>query len=221
MSKYKFLLLSVFLMFACKPNEIGFSTAKYDLYQELQFANGFALIKDQYGKRLDPYHDEKNYADGIMNASVMFGEMDLLKIKEQVIARMDNPDIEHDEEGIWRPLYDGVRQSHGHGYHLLDAFAYWLIFDPQVDCKSIGSSEDKGLIDMAILTAVSRANVAYWHKKISACARENLSSEQQKQLMPEWFDVLKTCHAEYADQITQMAVQIYPQLKTIPEYQKK
>ncbi len=26
-----------------------------------------------------------------MNASIMFGEMDLLKIKKQVIAQMDNP----------------------------------------------------------------------------------------------------------------------------------
>ena len=41
---------------------------------------------------------------------------------------IEDPDNKNDEEGCWRPLYDGVRQSHGHGYNMIDAWVYWFIF---------------------------------------------------------------------------------------------
>ena len=86
----KFLISVFVLLLAGKSYAEGFDNTEYDLYKETQFANGFALIKDSYGKRLSPQHDEKNYADGIMHASVLFGEMDLLNIKKQVIEKMDD-----------------------------------------------------------------------------------------------------------------------------------
>lgn len=59
MIKCKILLPILFLLWACNDQIKGFDDTNYDLYKESQFANGFALIKDQYGKRLDPHHNEK------------------------------------------------------------------------------------------------------------------------------------------------------------------
>lgn len=218
MIKYKIFLPVLFLLWACDNQIQGFDSTSYDLYKESQFANGFALIKDQYGKRLDPHHDEKNYADGIMNASIMFGEMDLLKIKKQVIAQMDNPDNENDEEGIWRPLYDGVRQSHGHGYNMIDAWVYWFIFDPQVDYSVIGAPKTDGLTGIAIVTAVSRADVAYWHEKTMTCLKNKMTPQEMQTLHESWPDKTKECMQEYTNIISDMAAQIYPKLKTLPQY---
>ena len=219
MMNRKFLIVCLFFLVACKPQIEGFDNTSYDLYKESQFANGFALIKDNYGKRLDPQDDEKNYIDGIMNASVMFGEMDLLAIKKQVIARMDNPDIEHDEEGIWRPLYDGVRRSHGHAYRLIDAWVYWFIFNPQIDKTQI---EKKGdfLINIAITTAMSRADVAYWHKKTIACLTTKMTRQEMQSLHETWPDKTKECMQDYNTIINDMAVKAYQKLKTLPQYQK-
>ena len=219
MMKYKTLFSVLFLLCACNNQIKGFDNTYYDLYKESQFANGFALIKDQYGKKLDPYHDEKNYADGIMNASVMFGKMDLLKIKRQIIAQMDNLDNKNDEEGIWKPLYDGVRQSHGHGYSMIDAWVYWFIFDPQVNYSVVGESETDGLINIAILTAMSRADVAYWHKRTIACLKNKMTPEEMQNLHETWPDKTKECMKEYTNIISDMAAKIYPKLKTLPQYQ--
>lgn len=215
MINYKIFLPILFLLWACDNQIKGFDSTSYDLYKESQFANGFALIKDQYGKRLDP--NEKNYADGIMNASIMFGEMDLLKIKKQVIAQMDNPD-KNDEEGIWRPLYDGVRQSHGHGYNMIDAWVYWFIFDPQVDYSVIGAPKTDSLTNIAVVTAMSRANVAYWHKKTIACLKSKMTPQEIQTLHESWPDRTKECMQEYTSIINNMAAQIYPKLKTLPQY---
>ena len=86
---------------------------------------------------------------------------------------MDNPDNKNDEEGCWRPLYDGVRQSHGHGYNMIDAWVYWFIFNPQVDYSVIGGPKTDGLTDVAIVTAMSRADAAYWHEKTMSCLKNS------------------------------------------------
>ena len=219
MINYKIFLPILFLLWACDNQIKGFDSTSYDLYKESQFANGFALIKDQYGKRLDLQHNEKNYVDGIMNASVMFGEMDLLKIKKQVIAQMDNLDNKNDGERIWKPLYDGVRQSHGHGYNMIDAWVYWFIFDPQVDYSAIGAPKTDGLINIAILTAVSRTDVVYWHKKTIACLKNKMTPEEMQNLHETWPDKTKECMKEYTNIISDMAAKIYPKLKMLPQYQ--
>ena len=210
------------LLLACKPQIKDFDNTTYDLYLESQFANGFALIKDNYGKRLDPHYNGHNYADGIMNASVMFGEMDLLSIKDKVIARMKMPetDILQNEEGIWRPLYDGVRQSHGHRYDKLSGWVYWIIFNPQVDYERIGADKSDGLTGIAILTAVSRAKVSYWHNQILTCMQKQLTPEQAADLHESWMDAIRICQKEYADKISGMAAEIYPKLKELPQYQE-
>lgn len=216
------LLIALITLLSCKPQINGADNTVYDLYQESQFANGFALIKDDYGKRLDPNYDGHNYADGIMNASVMFGEMDLLSIKQQVIDRMkmNEADILQDEEGIWRPLYDGVRQSHGHGYDRLSGWVYWLIFNPQVDYERIGADKSDGLTGIAILTAVSRMKVPYWHNQILTCMQKQLTPEQAEDLNEAWMDATEVCQKEYADLISNMAAEIYPRLKLLTQYQK-
>ena len=218
MNKYIAFLSILFLLLACDNQIKGFDSTYYDLYKESQFANGFALIKDQYGKRLDPHHNEKNYADGIMNASIMFGEMDLLNIKKQAIARMDNLDNKNDEEGIWKPLYDGVRQSHGHGYNMIDAWVYWFVFDPQVDYSVIGASKTESLVGIAILTAVSRANVKYWHGKTIKCLKSKMTTQEMQTMHESWPNKTKECMQEYTNIINNMAAQIYPKLKTLPQY---
>lgn len=219
MSGYSFLLVALLSLSACNSHIEGFDNTPYDLYNESQFANGFALIKDNYGKRLDPNHNEQNYADGIMHASVMFGEMDLLDIKKKVIARADNPDLEKDEEGIWRPLYDGVRQSHGHRYDPLYGWVYWLIFNPQADKSKIGSNNDP-LTDISITTAMSRADVSYWHNKIYACMTETIPSGEQVSYQTSWMSATEKCQKEYTDAIEKIAAEIYPKLKDLPQYQK-
>lgn len=167
---------------------------------------------------MDPYHDEKNYINGIMNASVMFGKMDLLKIKKQVISLMDSSDI-NDEEGCWKPLYDGVRQSHGHGYNMIDAWVYWFIFNPQVDYSVIEEPKTDGLIKMAIVTAMSRADVAYWHKKTIACLKNKMTHQEMQTLHETWPDKTKECMQEYTSIISDIAAQIYTELKALPQYQ--
>lgn len=219
MMKYKTFLFILLLLWACDDRIKGFDSTYYDLYKESQFANGFALIKDQYGKKLDPHHDEKNYADGIMNASVMFGEMDLLEIKKQVISLIDSSDIINNEEGCWRPLYDEVRQSHGHRYDMIDAWVYWFIFNPQVDYSVVGGPKTDGLVDIAIVTAMSRADVAYWHKNIIACLKNKMTPQEMKTLHETWPDKTKECTQEYTNIINDIAAQIYPKLKTLPQYQ--
>ena len=218
MIKYKIFLSILFLLWACNDQIKGFDSTYYDLYKESQFANGFALIKDQYGKRLDLHHDEKNYADGIMNASVMFGEMDLLKIKKQVISQMDSPDTNNNKEGYWKPLYDGVRQSHGHGYNMIDAWVYWSIFNPQVDYSVIGAPKTDGLTGVAIVTAISRADVTYWHKRIITCLKNKMAPQEMQILHETWSDKTRECMQEYTNIINDMAAQIYPKLKALPQY---
>lgn len=220
MTRYLFFLIILFALSACKPQIKDFDNTAYDLYQESQFANGFALIKDQYGKRLDPNHDEHNYPDGIMNASVMFGEMDLLDIKKQVISRMNIPNIEKDDEGIWRPLYDGVRKSHGHGYKKIEGWVYWLIFNPQVDKAKIGPANEP-LIDIAIVTAMSRANVSYWHKKIMDCMKKQIQPEQLEDLHVSWMPATEVCQKEYVDMVSNIAAGIYPKIQELPQYKVK
>ena len=216
----KFLISVFVLLLAGKSYAEGFDNTEYDLYKETQFANGFALIKDSYGKRLSPQHDEKNYADGIMHASVLFGEMDLLNIKKQVIEKMDDSDIKKDEEGIWRPLYDGVRKSHGHQYDALYGWVYWLIFNPQADYSVIGAPQTDYLVNMAILTAISCADVPYWHNKIFACMTQKLPPEQQTTYQTSWISATDECQAEYATHISKMSADIYQKLKVLPQYQK-
>lgn len=218
MIKYKIFLPILFLLWACNDQIKGFDDTDYDLYKESQFANGFALIKDQYGKRLNSHYNEKNYADGIMNASVMFGEMNLLEIKKQVIAQMDNPDNKNDEEGCWRPLYDGVRQSHGNGYNMIDAWVYWFIFDPQVDYSVIGGPKTDGLTDVAIVTAMSRADAAYWHEKTMSCLKNKMTPQEMQTLHESWPDKIKECMQEYTNIINNMAAKIYLKLKALPQY---
>jgi hypothetical protein len=220
MIKCKILLPILFLLWACNDQIKGFDDTNYDLYKESQFANGFALIKDQYGKILNPYNDEQNYADGIMNASVMFGEMDLLKIKKQVISQMDSSDI-NNEDGCWKPLYDEVRQSHGHRYNMIDAWIYWFIFNPQVDYSVVGGSKTDGLIKMAIVTAMSRADVAYWHKKTIACLNNNMTLQEMQTFHETWPVKTKECMQEYTSTISDIAAQIYTKLKTLPQYKPK
>lgn len=219
MTGYKFLFAALCVLAACKPQNVSFESTAYDLYKESQFANGFALIKDDYGKRMEPDYDGHDYAEGIMNSSVMFGEMDLSEIKKQVIARMDEPEAEKDEEGIWRPLYDGVRKSHGHPYNRLTGWVYWLIFNPQADKSKIGASDDP-LIDIAITTAMSRANVPYWHSKILACMSEKIPASEQTTYQVSWVDATHECQKEYVNAIEKIAAEIYPQLKTLPQYQE-
>ena len=209
-------------LLACKPQTQGVDNTEYDLYKESQFANGFALIKDDYGKRLNPKHDELNYVDGIMNASVMFGEMDLLSIKKQVIAKMDASDseIQKDEEGIWRPLYDGVRHSHGHGYRMLDAVAYWLIFNPQVDRKLWDGNADYdiALADIAVVTAVSRMDIPYWHQKITSCTETELVTPEQQSDLQLLIENTQKCMKDYDKTIQNIVKKIYPKIKALPEY---
>ncbi|MBQ8481971.1 MAG: hypothetical protein IJ532_05505 [Alphaproteobacteria bacterium] len=219
MIKYKTLLAVLFLLWACNDQIKGFDSTYYDLYKESQFANGFALIKDQYGKRLNSYYDEKNYADGIMKASVMFGEMDLLKIKKQVISLMDSSDITNNEEGCWKPLYDEVRKSYGHRYNMIDAWVYWFIFNPQVNYSVVGDSKTGALTDIAIVTAISRADVAYWHRKTVACLKNKMTPQEMQTLHKTWSDKTKECMQEYTGTISNIAAQIYTKLKTLPQYQ--
>ncbi len=219
MIKYKILAI-LLLLLSCKPQTKGFDSTAYDLYKESQFANGFALIKDDYGKRMVPHNDQNNYADGITHASVMFGEMDMLNIKKQVIAQMDNPKSASDDEGIWRPLYDGVRQSHGHEYEPLYGWVYWLIFNPQADKSLIGVENDP-LIDISILTAMSRAKVDYWHNKIFTCMKNKLPQEELAAYKTSWIKVSDECQKEYVEIITQISKEIYLQLKKLPQYKRK
>lgn len=220
MLKQKLFLILIIFLLSCKPQPNGVENKAYDLYLESQFANGFALIKDDYGKRLQPNYDGRNYADGIMHASVMFGEMDLLDIKGKVIERMKMrpEDILKDEEGIWRPLYDGVRQSHGHGYDRLAGWVYWIIFNPQVDYERIGADKSDGLTGISILTAVSRMKVPYWHNQILTCMKKQLTPEQAADLHESWMDATMMCQKEYADLINNIAAEIYPKLKELSQY---
>ena len=215
------LILMSFVLWACNPKNKGIDRADYDLYQESQFANGFALIKDNYGKLLDPKHNEYEYSTGILNAAVMFGEMDLQNIKKQVIARMNNASALADDEGIWRPLYDAVRNSHGHEYVMLDAWVYWMIFNPQVDSRKVNNQRPDLLTDVAILTAMSRVIVPYWHSKIMSCMRKNLSSDEIYTASLKWTEVGAECQRKYVKIVEDMATEIYPKLKSMPQYDIK
>ena len=195
----------------------GFEKGSYDLFKESQFGNGFAMIKDSYGKRLNPKQDEPNYIDGIMAASVMFGEMDLLSIKKQVIDRMDNPEAEKDEEGIWRPLYDAVRKTHGHEYDMIDAWVYWFIFNPQLDNLTTETSPDH-VRDVSILTAVSRADVKYWHQKTMSCLKGKMALEEMQDLNKKWIDATQECLHEYNQEVGKIAAEIYPRLKALSQH---
>lgn len=214
------LMIALVALLSCKPQTDGVDSTVYDLYQESQFANGFALIKNNYGKRLAAKQNEDNYADGIMHASVMFGEMDLLSIKRQVIVRMNEPKNTQDKEGIWRPLYDGIRNAHGHAYNKIDGWVYWIIFNPPVDYAQINVDKSDDLASIAVLTAVSRMNVPYWHNKISSCMKEQLLPAQSDDFNKSWISATDVCLTEYIDLISNMTAGIYPRLKLMPQYQK-
>ena len=205
-------LIALFAILIYRPSNTGFDNTPYDLYKESQFANGFAVIKDRYGKQLNPNPNEENYIDGIMAASVMFGEMDLLNIKKQVINQMDIPDVDKDKEGIWRPLYDAVRKTRAHEYDFIDAWIYWFIFNPQIE----GASQTDRLTDMAILTAVSRADVKYWHDKTMSCLKTKLTAGEMNELDKKWIGATEECMHEYNKKIGELADKIYPKLKSLP-----
>lgn len=215
------LILMSFALWACNSENKGVDIAEYDLYQESQFANGFALIKDNYGKILDPRHDKYEYSAGILNAAVMFGEMDLQNIKKQVIARMNDTSALADEEGVWRPLYDAVRNSHGHEYDMLDAWVYWMIFNPQVDSRKVNNQRPDEITDIAILTAMSRMQVGYWHSKITSCMRKNLPADDIYTADLKWTEVGTKCQHKYVKIVEDMATEIYPKLKIMPQYDNK
>ncbi len=205
-------LIALFAILIYRPSNTGFDNTPYDLYKESQFAYGFTVIKDRYGKQLNP--NEDNYIDGIMAASVMFGEMDLLDIKKQVINQMDIPDIEKNKEGVWRPLYDAVRKTRSHEYDFIDAWIYWFIFNPQIE----GAAQTDRVTDLAILTAVSRADVKYWHDKTISCLKIKLTAEKMNELDKKWIRATEECMYEYNNKIGKLANKIYPKLKSLPQY---
>ena len=219
MFKNIFAISAVILLLACSSKQEGVDYTVYDLYQESQFANGFALIKDNYGKRLDPNHNAENYFEGIIHASVMFGEMDLLEIKKQVIAKMV-AQKQDEKESVWAPLYDEIKQTHGHVYDMLYGLVYYTVFNPQVEYGQFASVQDDPLAVLASLTATSRMNPQYWHNKIEACVRSALPEDEQKEIQASWFDALKDCQKEYTAIIGKMAAEIYPKLQEMPQYRK-
>ena len=143
----------------------------------------------------------------------------LLILQGQVLAKMDEIDVEKDEEGFWRPLYDGVRKTRAHEYDSLYGWVYWLIFNPQVNKAKITQNVDS-MVDMAIVTAMSRADVQYWHKKIFACMQEKLSSVDRKTYNPAWMKASDACQREYVSIVEKIATDIYPKFMLIPQYQK-
>ena len=205
-------LIVLFGLWMYNTHDKGFDNTVYDLYKESQFANGFTVIKDQYGKQLNPNPNEENYMDGVMAASVMFGEMDLLDIKKQVINQMDIPDIDKNKEGIWHPLYDVVRKTRAHEYDFIDAWIYWFIFNPQIK----GVSQTDQLTDIAILTAVSRADVKYWRDKTMSCLKTKLTAKEMSELNKKWIGATEECMHEYNNKIGELAEKIYTKLKLLP-----
>ena len=215
----------LFLMLACKPVRNGFDSTAYDLYKESQFANGFTLIKDNYSKMLNSEHEgeaddeEVSSSEGIMRASLMFGRADLLNIKKQIIAQMDNPEAGDGENGIWAPLFAGVEDVEDGNIEWIDAWVYWFLFAPQIDYSAVGADENRDLSGMAVMTAVSRADLPYWREKVVKCVKSKLSAGELEVIGPVWLDVTKECQADYLDKISKMSAEIYAQLKALPQYQ--
>lgn len=214
----------LFLMLACRPFKSGFDNTAYDLYKESQYANGFALIKDNFSRMLNPEQEvdeevDANSSEGIMRASLMFGKADLLGIKKQIIANMDNPESDDGEQGVWAPLFGRVEDVPDGSFEWIDAWVYWFMFAPQIDYSAVGADENRNLAGMAVMTAVSRADLNYWHEKVMKCIKQKLSAKDLEVVQPVWLDVTKECQVEYLDKISKMSAEIYSQLKALPQYQ--
>ena len=72
--------------------------------------------------------------------------------------------------------------------------------------------------DVAIVTAMSRADAAYWHEKTMSCLKNKMTPQEMQTLHESWPDKIKECMQEYTNIINNMAAKIYLKLKALPQY---
>ena len=181
----KFVFVIVFMCFSMSSDlaDDGKDTHKYNIVDEANYA----LLVDRMQNALVQSLNYDNVVDAQYQAYSLWGNMDLLKIKSEVIRNMKQENVKMGEnlEGkrldrVAEPFFAGINRSFENmkSVDLIDAGIFIFMFSPDF-YQLRGDEYNKDMSYNAAGIAISRFDNFYWYKKIKECYQaENNNPEQ-------------------------------------------
>ena len=185
---------------------------KYDISDEVNYAIFMYDLKNSLAQEFG----QDNKIDGEMRTALVLGNLDLIKIKKEMILNIHgehlaffggNIDSEKFKR-ITKPLIQAVNDytSTVKNIELTDALIYMYMQTPEFYGKPWVSDYPKHLLHNAESIAVSRFDNKYWFNKIKICYDNN----SRKQDM---IEVIAECSREYQQIVTEETGRVLRQLE--------
>ncbi|MBO6281878.1 MAG: hypothetical protein J6N49_05045 [Alphaproteobacteria bacterium] len=220
MKKYLWLLIS-FLMIgltACgkeeqsekAPERVGMDTSEYDIEDEIIYVkvltNTRQYIEEQISKG--------NKANGLLRTATVYGNIDLLSIKQEVINRFNDVSHKNDEDRtlyVSEPFFEAVGKLNPQHTDYIDALIFHSIFNPQLQLPA-NENLTKELEVLGLEIAVTRADVPYWFTEIRKCVDKKIDTSKIKSaedIPGNSYDIINACSDNYNRVIEAETAAIY------------
>ena len=209
MKKYLWFIISVLLigLNACGKDEektkkdierVGMDTSSYTLEDEIVYVNIFnsaqQYIEDQISKG--------NNANNLLRMETIYGNIDLLSLKQEVINRFN--DVSHKNDAnrtlyVSEPIFKAVGNVNPQHTDYIDALIFHGIFNPQIKSPT-DDNISKEIAALGAKIAVTRTDVPYWFKSIRKCVDKKIDTSKITAAgdVPEnCFDIINKCSADY------------------------
>lgn len=221
MKKYLWMLISFLLigLTACGKNEekseknmerAGMDSSVYDIEDEIVYAN----ILNSTQQYIESQIDKENKADSLLRMATVYGSIDLLALKQEVINRLN--DVSHKNDAnrtlyVSEPIFKAVTDIKPKHTNYMDALIFHSIFNPHFQLPT-NEKRTKEMAELGLEIAVTRADVPYWFDKIHKCVGKKIDISQINSAgdIPEnSYDVINTCADNYNKTIEAETATIY------------
>ncbi|MEE6206804.1 MAG: hypothetical protein VZR95_01970 [Alphaproteobacteria bacterium] len=221
MKKYLLLLVSFLLigLTACGKDEkttekaqerVGLDTSAYNIEDEIIYAN----ILNSTQQYIEQQVSKGNEANGLLRMATIYGNIDLLSLKQEVINRFN--DVAHKNDAdrtlyISEPIFKAVGNMQPQHTDYIDALIFHSIFNPQIQPEqNVDITPEIAALGLKI--AVTRADIPYWFNEIRQCVDKKIDTSKIATAgdIPEnAYDVINSCSGDYTKMIEAETNNIY------------
>ena len=236
MKRYLFLLISLLLigLTACgkdeetteKPLErVGMDISVYQIEDEIVYTN----ILNSTQQYIEKHVSKDNNISGSLRMSTIYGNIDLLNLKQEVINRFNNAGYKNDTDRtlyISEPIFKAVGSMQPRHKDYIDALIFHRMFNPQVS-QNDNSGVAPEIAALGLKIAVTRVDVPYWFKVIRKCVDEKIDTSKiisAKDTPESTYDIINACADHYTKIIEAETADIYTNIKpkeTAPKSEDK
>ena len=212
-----FILFSIYFSIGISFANEGKDLQQYEILDESDYA---VFFYDTQKSLIEQFY-QGNEADANFRTFLLLGELDLLKIKNEVINNMKKENF-HISNGFDTEILERITEHFQFGVDnflkniksadLLDAEIYMYILSPDFYELS-DENYDKAMRYNAAGIAVSRFDHRYWHDKIEECYLAE--DKNQTKNTPE---IIKRCAEEYKKQVDEEVIKVMDELTPYKAY---